>query len=53
VNDCEPVERELEGVGDVVLERVVRLRVQVNADDVEPGPVVADGAATSPREEIQ
>jgi hypothetical protein len=35
------------------LERVVRLRVDVHADDVEPGAVVADGAAAGAAEQIQ
>jgi hypothetical protein len=41
---------ELDGVGAVELERIPRLRCQIDADDVEPGAVVADGAAAGAAE---
>jgi hypothetical protein len=36
----------------VELERLVPLRANVDADDVEPGPVVADRGATRPAEQV-
>jgi hypothetical protein len=36
-----------------LLERVVRLRDDVDADDVEPGPVVAHGCTAGTTEQIQ
>jgi hypothetical protein len=42
-----------EGVGLVELERVARHWLEVDADYVEAGPVVADRAAASPAEQIQ
>jgi len=35
------------------LERVTRLRVDVHADDLEPGPVVSHGRATLAAEQVK
>ena len=48
-----PVQRPLQRVPLMELERVVRLRIDVHADDLEPGTVVARGRATSPAEEVE
>jgi hypothetical protein len=42
-----------ERVGLVELEGVVRLRVDVDADDLEPGSVVADGRAAGAGVQIE
>ena len=42
----------LERIALVELERVVRLRVDVHANHLEPGPVVTHRSATSAAEEI-
>ena len=40
-------------VGLVELERVVRLRIDVHADHLEPGPVVAHGRAAGAAEQVE
>lgn len=53
VDRVEPVERERERVRLVELERVAWLRVEVDADDVESGAVVADRAAAGAAEQVE
>src|SRR6266542_137118 len=53
VDGVEPVERERERVGLVELEREAGLRLDIDADDVEPGAVVARGCATGTAEQVQ
>ena len=53
VDRVEPVERIRGRVRLVELERVVGLRLDVDADDVEPGAVVAHRRAAGAAEQIQ
>ena len=53
MDGVEPVERIRHRVGLVERERVVRLRVDVDADDVEPGAVVADRRAAGTAEQVE
>jgi hypothetical protein len=54
VDGVEAVQRERHGVGLVeLLADVVRLRVEVNAGDVEPGELVAAGRPTGPAEQVE
>lgn len=53
MDGVEPGELELECVGPVELERVVGLRVDVDADDLEPGAVVAHGTSAGAAEQVE
>jgi hypothetical protein len=53
VDGVEPVERVRHRVGLVELERIPRLRLDVDADHLKPGTVVADRGATGPAEQIE
>jgi hypothetical protein len=53
VDGVEPLQRILQRVGLVELERVARLRVDVDPDDLESGLVVADCGPTGSTEEIK
>jgi hypothetical protein len=47
------VERERQRVSLVELERVVGLRLDVHADDIEPGALIADRAAARATEQVE
>jgi hypothetical protein len=53
VDGVEPLERIREGIGLDELERVSRLRCDVDADDVESGSSIAHRRAARPAEQIQ
>jgi hypothetical protein len=53
VDGIEAVERPGHRIALVKLERVPGLRVDVHADDIEPGAVVAHSRAASAAEEIE
>jgi hypothetical protein len=52
MNGVEAHDREVERVSLHEFERVVRLRVQVNADDLETGLRVAHRGSTGPAEQV-
>src|SRR5438105_2811049 len=53
VDRVEAIQRICHGVGLVELERVVRLRLDIDADDLEACPRVANGSPAGPAEQVQ
>ena len=53
MNRIDSAQVECQGVGLVEFERIVGLRVNVDADHVEPGLVIAHSGTTGTTEQVQ